>query len=479
MSNVTKNKPFYQPITLRRKKMAIEAAKIISLTNKENNEASSIEIKSKSNENNQISMQEDDFLSQLAEDISLQEHYIQRERVCLGEIAALRDQNKWQEIIELFYPLEEKEPELVKAGFDIVIRREIAFSLCQVKRFDEAIKELEYCIKSDPNNFNYHSSLGFILYNSLYAAKNKEIIMPHHIKKERIQKAHKHFRRAQEIRPDRVTVYYRQAMLYKHIQNKPEKAIPIFEIAIKNWEKYTKEQKMHRHQEYKNYIKSLYNLSSCYMEKKRFKDALKTIKKCIEEDKHKDYIHCKHKYFALGKIYFHLGKLKQAEEALEFASTFTSVEDGDYIIELLARTLLKQGKKQEALKIITKIPRKKRRHFVIWTLADILVSLGQREDAKKQLLNSCERDRRSKHRALIRLCKIAFQEKNYNESLKWAKEADKFHLEVYNTHDADGLFWVAASYLKLNHKDRAEEIIDELSAFRPDYPFLPKLKQCI
>jgi len=98
---------------------------------------------------------------------------------------------------------------------------------------------------------------------------------------------------------------------------------------------------------------------------------------------------------------------------------------------------------------------------------------------KKQLLNSCERDRRSKHRALIRLCKIAFQEKNYNDSLKWAKEADKFHLEVYNTHDADGLFWVAASYLKLNHKDRAEEIIDELSAFRPDYPFLPKLKQFI
>ena len=452
--------------------MTTQAAQNIAFNNTTNYNATS-------NTYNNIATLEDEFLHQLADDTYLQEEILQRQKACLAEISLLRADNKWNEIIELFYPLEEKEPEIIHFAFDLAIRREIAFALSQVKRFDDAIKEFERCIEYDPDNFHHHSGLGFTLYNNLYAAKNKEILLPPNEKKERIKKAHKHLRRAQEIRPDRVTPFYRQAMLYKHIQQKPEKALPIFETAVNNWEKYTQEQQKRRHQEYKNYVKSLYNLASCQVEKRQYKLALKTIQKCITADQNKDYIQCHHKYFALGKIQFRLGHMEKAREALEFAATFVSAADGDYILELLARTLLKQNKKQEALKTITQIPRKNRRHFVIWTLADILTAMGQKNQAKQQLINSSQRDRRSAHRAYIRLCKIAFQDKAHEDSLKWALKADKFHLDVYNSHDPDALFWAAVNYLKLNQKEKAQKMVEELTAFRPDYPLLPKLKQIV
>ena len=445
--------------------MTTQSAKIISIPENKNN--------------NCLSPLDQDFLSQLADNATLQEEILKRQEKILSEIAFLREENKWQEIITLFYPLEEKEPELVSAGLDIVIRREIAFALSIIGRFDESIKEFEYCLKYDPDNFHNNAGIAFVLYNSLFAAKNREIQLSYKEKKERIKKAHYYLNKAQKLEPNRVTSFYREAMLYRHIQGKNKKAIPLFKTAVENWEKYTDKQKKIRHQEYKNYIKSLYNLAACLIVDRQYKEALKFINKCIEADKEKNYIRPEHKYFTLGKIQFYLEKFEEAKKSLEFASTFISYEEGDYIFELLARTFLKLGKKQEALDTITKIPSNRRRHFVIWTLADILITLGKKEEAKKHLIHSIERDRYSRHKGLIRLCKLAFLNKDYAESLKWAKEADKFHLEVYNTHDPDGLFWMAANYLKLNQKEEAKKVVKELSIIRPNYPFLPKLKQLI
>ncbi len=453
--------------------MTTQTAKIISIPDNKQ----MLTNKSTTIDNHYTSSLDQDFLSKLADDSILQEEILRRQKNILSEIAFLREENKWQEIVTLFYPLEEKEPELVSAGLDIIIRRELAFALSIIKKFDESIKEFEYCLKYEPDDFHNNAGIGFVFYNTLFSAKNKEIQLSPKEKKEFIKKAHFYLQKAQNLRPDRVTSYYREAMLYRHIQGKNKKAIPLFKTAVENWEKYTDKQKSVRHQEYKNYIKSLYNLAACLAANKQYKEALEFINRCIKADREKDYIRREHKYFALGKIQFHLEKFEEAKKSLEFASTFVSPEQGDYIFELLARTLLSLGKKQEALDTITKIPPNRRRHYVIWTLADILVSLGKKKEAKKHLIRSIERDRRSRHKGLIRLCKLAFQKKDYEQSLKWAKEADKFHLDVYNTHDADGLFWAAACYLKLNQKEKAKEVVEELSVFRPNYPFLPKLKQ--
>ena len=49
--------------------------------------------------------------------------------------------------------VDEKNPELAASGTDLSIREKVAFALGQVKRFDEAVKELETCIAREPENF--------------------------------------------------------------------------------------------------------------------------------------------------------------------------------------------------------------------------------------------------------------------------------------------------------------------------------------
>jgi len=421
------------------------------------------------------SNQERDLFLTLSESNN-QERLEQRQKRCLAEINILRSENNWQGILDLFYPLEEKEPELIEMQMDVPIRREIAFALGQLNKFEEAIEQFELCLQIDKNNFYYHAGLAFTLYDCLFACKNKELILPYPKKKSFIEKAHYHFRRAQELRKDGVTNYYREGMLFKNIQDKPKQALPLFAQAVKNWENYSQEQKRARHQEYKNYIKSLYNLASCQLKNDQPHDALANIQKCIELDQDKNYFKNEHKYFALGKIHYQLKNFSQAQKALEFACTFTTPIEGDYILELLARVFLAQGKPEQALAQVRKLPAQRKRPFVCWAEADVLAALGRLDEAKKILLRSIEKDRRSKHKGLIRLVKIAFRQQNYLQAINYAKQANDFHLKTYTTPDPDSLFWLGGAYLRLNQLEKAGQVIKELADFRPNYGLLPKLK---
>lgn len=150
-------------------------------------------------------------------------------KLTVGEIEELIREKKWEDIIAVFHPVEEKLPELLIHDKDVRIREKLAFALGQLKRFDEAIGELNQCILKDPDNFYHHNALAYTAYNSLYAAKNREIFLSGKARGDRIKLAHKHFNIAQALRPEGVTNYYRQAMLFKQLENKPEKALPLFQ----------------------------------------------------------------------------------------------------------------------------------------------------------------------------------------------------------------------------------------------------------
>ncbi|MBF0469413.1 MAG: hypothetical protein HQK61_11110, partial [Desulfamplus sp.] len=207
----------------------------------------------------------------------------------LDDILLLMQANQWDNIISLYYPVNEKNPELVASGTDLPIREKVAFALGQLNRFDEAIAELEICIKREPDNFYNRSSIAYTAYNSLFALKNKEIMLTPEVKAKRIELAHANFEKAQQLRPDGITCFYRQGMLYSQIENKPDPAIPLFSRACANWESLTGEQRLDRHQEKKNYIKSLYRLGSLVLEKGDASYALQRIMTCIAEDDKRDY----------------------------------------------------------------------------------------------------------------------------------------------------------------------------------------------
>ena len=419
--------------------------------------------------------QDQDFLDTLAQDQSQLDKLKSRVDSCLAEISMVRTSNNWQEIIDMFYPLEEKEPELTGLGMETPIRAELAFALSHADMPEQSIAEYRKCIKAQPDNFFYASGLAYVLYDMVYSTRNRERILPPQQKARYIEQAHKYFSKAQELRPEGVTNYYRQGMLYKNIQNMDLKAAPLFRKAITNWEAYDASTKEKRHQEYKNYIKSLYNLASCLLKQKRAAEALKYLQKCLKLDEDKNYVKGEHKYFALGKVHFELGKYEKAHKDLEFAATCTDPRNGDYIYELWARVWLSRGNAMEALQVLARIPEKFRRQFVRWTEGDCYAALQDFPKARQTWFKSLERDRRSRHKALIRLSKIEFKLENFDQALRYAEDSTKFHLDTYGNPDPDGLFWSAAACIRLKNREKALDFINHLKAYRPEYPMLGRL----
>jgi len=273
----------------------------------------------------------DDFLT-MEEYLGLKHDAAKRHlKQAMIEIHELIRDKKWEEAVSIFYPLDDKFPDLVSCYLDVPLRGKIGFVLGQLKKYDEAIKELVLGIQKDPNNFILNSSLAYTAYNSLYAAKKRDIFLRGKLKEDRICLAHLHFQKAQQLRPDGVTNFYREGMLYKQLENKPEKALPLFQKAVANWDRLEGSEKEARHQERKNFIKALYHLSSVLLDRGANKEALQTIKRCLAQDEKTNYISLLYKYFALGKVCFHLGRYTEAKDALLFAVQCESHRPAEFL----------------------------------------------------------------------------------------------------------------------------------------------------
>ncbi|MEJ5359429.1 MAG: tetratricopeptide repeat protein [Desulfobacterales bacterium] len=397
------------------------------------------------------------------------------QRLALAEIEEMSRENRWQDILAAFFPLQEKLPELADEGLDSAVRERIAFALGQLGRFDEAIAELQICVGRDPENFHAHSSLAYTAYNSLYAAKNRQILLAGRHRAERIRLAHQHFQAAQALRPDGVTVFYREGMLWKQIEGKADKALPLFQKAVANWESLADEERERRHQERKNYVKALYQLASTLCAVERPKAALPVLKKCIAEDEQSGHLSLLHKHFALGKVYFLLNRLEEARDALQFALRCRTEGPVDFVHELLGRVFLGLNEPAKALEAVRQVPEKARRPYVRWTEADALCSLKRWSEAREVLRRALERDGRSRHKTLIRLCQIEYLLGETSKAFGHAAEADRFFREQWGNPSADALFWMAACALKSGDRDKARSLAEELQAYRPGYEKLDLL----
>ncbi|MFP4573067.1 MAG: tetratricopeptide repeat protein [Desulfobacterales bacterium] len=404
-----------------------------------------------------------------------------QEKRIYADIEEMIRQCRWDDALSLYYPVEEKLPELLDQGMASRVREKMAFVLGQVKRFDEAISELKICVEADPENFYTRSSLAYTAYNSLYAAKNREIMMPGHLKAERIKLAHENFEKACEIRPEDVTCAYRNGMLYKQIENKIDRAGPFFEKAVANWEQLSAEDKEKRHQQRKNYIKALYQLAACRLEAGDLHRAMALIKQCLSEDEKSGHLSLVFKYFALGKILFNAGSFPEARDALLFAvkSGQADRQPIDFVYELLARNYLAMAYPERAREMIKLIPENKRRPYVRWTEADVHCALEQYDQARQVLKKSLDRDSRSKHKTLIKLARLEYGMADFEAVAAYAEQADRFFREKWGNPCLDGLFWGAAAALRNGRKDRAVGLTEELQAHAPNYPKLKRLQRAI
>ncbi len=420
-----------------------------------------------------------DFLSSLADHGARLPQLQHERRRVLGEIQVLRAEGRWEDILALFHPVEEKVPELTVLGLADGIRAEVAFALGHLNRFEEAIELYRACVEAEPTNFHFHAGLAYTAYNSLYAARAKQVILHPAERRARIELAHRHFSVARELRPEGVTNAYRQGMLFKQFQSRHDKALPLFETAVGNWRAYTDEQREARHQERKNHVKALYQLASCLLETGRARDALARLQECLAEDEVSGHLKPVHKFFALGKVHHALGDLAAALRALDAAAAHADPAEDDYVFELLARVHLAQGDLDRASQALGRIPPPRRRPYVRWTEADVLATRGDLDRACRILRETAERDRRGSHKALIRLARIEFRRHHYEQALKAARQASEFFRSHYQNAYFDGLFWEAAALLRLGRLSEARESAMELERLQPDYPNLGKLKRLL
>ena len=399
----------------------------------------------------------------------------------LSEIEELAREDRWDDILALACPVEQKFPELCDKGLDLELRAKVSFALGQKSRFDDAIAQLKICVERDPSNFHYHSALAYNAYNSLYAAMNKEIFLRGKLKAERIELAHRHLRMAQELRPQGITNFYREGMLYKKIEGKSDRSIPLFQKAVDNWEGLGPEEKKARHQECKNYVKALYQLASALLDNGLARKALAYIEKCIEADRESNHLSMVYKYFALGKVHFELNEFREAKDALVFALEVNDNKPVDFVYELLARVWLALNNPQKALETILTVPEKKRRPYYRWTEADVYCAMGDFNRARVVLSSTLDRDRRSKHRALIKLAKIEYLLSNFKKAEEYAKQASEFFHERWGGILNDALFWQALCAYRTGDCNRSKKLALELKAHNPRYPklqtLLTKLRQ--
>jgi tetratricopeptide (TPR) repeat protein len=401
------------------------------------------------------------------------------EQRALAELADLIRQNRWADVVDLFHPVEEKLPELADYGHDIRVREKIAFALGHLGRHDEAITELSACLKSEPDNFFLHASLAYTAYDSLWAAKNRQVLLSGKARNDRIALAHRHFAAAQALRPDTVTNFYRQGMLFREIEGKDDKSIPLFRRAVENWEGLEADDRQRRHQERKNYIKSLYQLAGALVAVGRPDRALGHLQRCLAEDESTNYIALPFKYFALGKVQFHLNSYAEARDALLFAAKCRHDGPLDFVFELLARVYLALGGTDKAREAIGRVPEARRRPYIRWTEADVLCAAGEYEKALQVLTACVNRDGFSRHKGLLRMARITYLLNRFDQCAAHAEAARRFFREKWTNDCNEGVFWLAAANLRQGRLDEAGRLAGELETLDPRFPRLDRLKNAI
>ncbi len=403
--------------------------------------------------------------------------YIKKSRnQVLSDIDELSKNNQWEDLLSLYHPVDEKLPDLVAADMDRPVRLKVAFALGQAGRFDQAIQELTICVTAEPDHFMACASLAYTAYNSLWTAKNKKVFLAGKAKADRIGLAHEYFQKTQELRPDTVTNFYREGMLFAQIENKPKPGLARFEQACANWEGLTAQEREQRHQEKKNYIKSLYRSASLLLAAGDSGKALDRITLCLKQDEPTNHISLAFKYFALGKVHFHLDRFDDARSALMFAMQSSGKgQPNDFINELLARTCLALGQTNKALETIDQVPEKFRRPYYRWTEADVLCNAGRFDQARQILTRVAEKDGRSRHKCLIRLSKIEYHLKNYDAAAAHAARACEFFTNNFGNPYLEGLFWQSLCTLHAGDRPKADQLLIQLEKSAGHY--YPKLDQ--
>ncbi len=405
---------------------------------------------------------------------------VRRLGMVMAELHELARERRWEEMVELVHPVEEKYPLLVELGMDGELRCQAAFALVRCNRFEEAIAALKPAIEREPDSYRLNYSMGYAAYDALYRDRGREVVLTPARRRELIALAKAHLRRCTELESHRVTPWYRLGMVAKEFEDKPRRAVPCFQRAVANWDGLPEEERRRRHQERPKFIKALYHLAACLLKVGRITEAKGCMERVLKEDESTDFVDKVFKHYAMAKVLYAALDLKGALDHLEVAAAAAHRRGPpDFVVELKAAVLLRLGKVQKALDEIRRIPARFRRPYVRWREAEILAALDRREEALTVLEESLGRDHRSRHKSLIRMSAILHSLGRHKEALARADQACRFHQERFGTRCKEGEFYKGVALAALGRLEEAEALFDGLAAAGFQYPGFGKARRAV
>ncbi len=422
----------------------------------------------------------DSFLSGAAGQTWLADHLKRELNRVLAAINEMQAAARWQDIVALFHPVENKLPELADAGMDDEVRLKLSFALCRAAMHEQAIACLQPVITREQDNSLANYNIGYCVLDYFFHARTERRLIPGKRRGELIKLAHHHFDIARRLRPDSVTFSYRQAILYKEIEDKPKMAVPLFQQAIANWMALSPEAQQKYHQQRPKYSKSMYHLASCLLTLDRGRESLVLLERLLAEDQTRNHVQPLFKHFAMGKVLHNLGRYDQSLQQLETAAYVAERGQAtDFVFELAARNQLCLKRPEKAIEAIGRIAPQRRRPYVHWTEAEALVGLARHREAVGLLQRSADKDRRSKHVALIRICRIHLQQSNVQQAFDAAHGAVRFCVNTYGNASKEAQFWEAVCLYRLGRCREALPLVEELEKGRFQYPNFTRLAQLV
>jgi len=375
----------------------------------------------------------------------------------LHHIQLMKARCAWEEIVRAFHPLDDKKPGLPEGPERLLILQDIAFALSQTKRFPEAIELLLRCHQKDPRNYQVAASLGFNYYNTLMSEKAREVRLGAE-RARYVEEADRWLRLAEELYADNVVDFYRHGMLYHHIlERKDQKACPLFEKAIANWESLSEDEKERRHKDYKNYIKSLYHLAKARMRLGHYTEAEEAARKCMDRDRDTDHEEPVHKFYLLGRILLEAGKEEEALGHLKQAAHMRTKRPKDYVYYTLAVCLVKLERWEEALEWLERVPPRYRKPHMKRLAGWIHYRMGHGEKAASVLDEALREDTKGRHLTLVTMGRIFQELGSWERALECFRKANDFKRKEFLTDHQEALMGQGECLLKLGDKAAAAE----------------------
>ncbi len=341
------------------------------------------------------------------------------------QVDALFKENNWQGIIDLLKPI-------VDAGdHSIDYLRNLGFAYSQLDQYKNARRYYQIWLQFDPKRPQPYYSIGYTYYDG-----------------QNWEKAIKWFDKALSRFPSYVVCLYRKGVAL-FMWGKETKAKSVLESAISSY-KFMRNTDMQKRLA-KYYYRSVFYLGKCELALGNFGSARACFEKNLEDAR--EYIDPIYVKYNLAYTLVKNRKYDEAEKYLEEITT--KYANKEWIFRLWGNLLQARGEYRLAIEKYTQALKIRIQPYILINRAEAHIKNDDLEYAKQDLYEALKRDRKAKHKILLRLAGIAMAQEQLTKAEQLAKRAIEFKLKVYEADFANAHYFLYKLYEKMGEDEKS------------------------